>query len=123
MSPTPSVSPKAGDPVVFEDGTTGYVKQYVRPKRVGDVMAHVVEMAKPTKHEYVTLITFLPTGFWQAVTTISTIEQRTVNAVREAVDCEWLPEPQWVPGRLVTAAFLFGLGVLVGAGVTWLTLR
>jgi hypothetical protein len=112
--------PKAGDPVVFEDGTTGYVKQYVRPKLVGGRPGYVVELAKPTKHEYVTLITFLPTGFWQAVTTLAAVPD---PEFRQTVEGTFTEEPRWVPGRLVTAAFLVGLGMLMGVGVTWLILR
>lgn len=82
-----------GEEVQFPDGSTAVIKRYMRSRVVGyqdsaeprgyeedeasvPVMGHVVEMAKPCKYEYVTLITYSkPTGFWQAMNPATTVSR------------------------------------------------
>jgi hypothetical protein len=59
--------PQTGEEVQFADGTTNAIKRYVRTRAIGaDGQGYIVEMAKPFKHEYVTVVAYAKTGFWAA---------------------------------------------------------
>lgn len=105
--------PMPGEEVLFPDGRTETIKTYHRSRIVGyadskaprmysedeasePVTGYVVEMARPYKQEFVTLITFLPSGFWQAMniaTPFAESNRDAADAMVYAIGKSRIPAP------------------------------
>jgi hypothetical protein len=148
--------PQQGEEVLFPDGSTETIKRYMRTRVIGytdselarayeeaeasvPVSGHVVEMAQPRRNEFVTVITYLPSGFWQPLNPATTVSSPTAPS-RDAADAaisryEAQFEDPMSPaaplrGRLGLNAFwrkqwvyymgFYFFGMVVGGAIVWL---
>jgi hypothetical protein len=118
--------PTTGDEVLFANGDTGTIKRFMRSRVIGygdgvgdddtpvPVTGHVVEMAKPCRQEFVTVITYLPSGFWQVLNMATPADDQRYETDRSL---PWYQRHQRLAATLVaTALWVLGLisGILIG---------
>jgi hypothetical protein len=147
--------PLPGEEVRFADGRTEVIKRYMRSRVIGyqdghgfyeedsasvPVTGHVVEMAQPRKHEFVTLITFLEVeGFWQPMDPATTVSSPTAP-FRQRIEAQFDQEMDRITQQASQHATVLGLnafwrkqwvyymgfyffGMLVGGALAWLATR
>jgi hypothetical protein len=152
--------PLQGEEVLWPDGRTETIKRYMRTRVIGyqdsaepleyheegasvPVNGHVVEMAQPRRNEFVTVITYLPSGFWQPVNIAAELspdqrhEEQYAGTAHDAasiltggptlgdVRYDNTPEDRKLFRRLLTPVLVrtFVAGAMIGALVTYLFCR